>query len=110
MPMTTKMGDIKGAQKWSRGFSILVPWFLRIFEWSRGFLVPWSGNPVFNTAVIAPSGACVDEACVQKNSEFYRGVKVLTTFWVLEVKEACPILSDFAKIPNFCEVTRRGIF
>ena len=47
---------------------------------------------------------------VRENSEFYRGALALETFSVSEVKEACPILPDFGKIPNFCEITRRGVF
>ena len=45
--------------------------------------------------------SCVS-VCVQKNSEFYRGALARVTFPVSEVKEACPILSDFDKI-NDCE-------
>ena len=37
-----------------------------------------------------------------ENSEFYRGALARVTFPVSEVKEACPILSDFAKISH-CE-------
>ena len=59
----------------------------------------------------------MDEAkkivCVRpskKNSEFYRGALARVTFPVSEVKEAYRILHDFAKIPKFREITRRGIF
>ena len=41
-------------------------------------------------------------ASVRKISEFYRGALALWTFSVSEVKEACPILPDFAKISH-CE-------
>ena len=42
-------------------------------------------------------------ACVRaENSEFYRGTLARVTFPVSEVKEACPILPDFAKISH-CE-------
>ena len=41
-------------------------------------------------------------ACVQKNSEFYRGALALWIFSVSEVKEAHRISPDFAKISH-CE-------
>ena len=34
---------------------------------------------------------------IRENSECYRGALARVTFPVLEVKEACPILPDFAK-------------
>ena len=45
---------------------------------------------------------------VRKNSEFYRGALALETFSVSEVKEACPILPDFAKIGNHKAVSFFG--
>ena len=45
---------------------------------------------------------------VTKNSEFYRGALARVTFSVSEVKEACPILSDFAKIFHYEAVSLFG--